>query len=235
MDEQRTANPKSKVDIDLTTVLAGQHAKIRGLFATVLAAPPEGRAQEFGRLERLLAIHEAAEQESLHGTAVPAAPSDLGTAATGDASDEEVSARRLREEEAAGDTLEHLQGMDPTSLFFRLQVEDLEEAVKRHADAEETEELPRFLARASAEQRDHALLTMGRVEELAADTSEQAVVPVGGGFADQLAAARRALEGAARSPLPDAAEQQGAEPVVDHLASRWRKLTARLHRRKSPN
>lgn len=200
MDEQSTANPTGEVELDLTTVLAGQHARIRELFATALAAPPEGRAQQFGRLSRLLAIHEAAEQESLHGAADPAADSDLGIAATDKATDEEVSAQRRREEQAAGDTIENLQGMDPTSLSFRMQLAQLQEAVSRHADAEETEELPRFLARASAQQRDHALMTLGRVDELAADTSEQAAVPAGVGFAEQLAAARLALGSAGRAP-----------------------------------
>ena len=61
---------------------------------------------------------------------------DLGAVPAADATDEQVSAQRLREEEAAGQTLQNLEGMDPTSLSFRQQLELLQEAVGRHAEAE---------------------------------------------------------------------------------------------------
>lgn len=193
MDEQTAPNPTLTDDRDLTAVLGGQHARVRDLFVAALSAAPEERGRRFTELARLLALHEAAEQECLHVATEPAADTDLGAVPTADATDEQVSAQRLREEEAAGQTLQNLEGMDPTSLSFRQQLELLQEAVGRHAEAEEAQEVPRFLAQASAEQRHRAVVTLQRVEELAADVSVDAAVPTGLDFAQQLAAARRVL------------------------------------------
>lgn len=197
---------------ELTRVVSGQHARVKALFTAVTTADPEERAASFADLARYLAIHEAAEQTALHAASVPSADTDLGTPAGGtgaDATTEEVSARRLREEQMAGDTITTLESMDAVTGSFRIQVELLEEAVRQHAEAEETEELPRVLAERSPEELTQAATTMRRVDELYADGSSGAAVPAGRPFAEQLAAARRALATPDAPDAPDALDGPG--------------------------
>lgn len=205
MDERARRDTTTNDDGELMKVLGGQHAHIRDLFAAAQSAPREGRGSAFNELARFLAIHEAVEQEALHVGAAPAPDSDIATP-TPTSSAQDVAAQRLREEEAAAKTVTHMETMDASSGSFLIQLQLLEEAVSRHAEMEETEEVPRFVAVASSEELAGVVVALRRVDELAADVSETGAVPVGVGFADQLAATRRALASRADTTLETSAE-----------------------------
>src|SRR5687768_16415488 len=63
MSEQRSESPPEN---DVVSLLLGQHQVIRTLCDEVIAASAENRREPFQRLLRLMAVHEAVEEEICH-------------------------------------------------------------------------------------------------------------------------------------------------------------------------
>ena len=114
--------------MDVTTVLREQHAGIRRAFVRA-ALPGPGRAGEFRRLVRLLAVHEAAEEAHIHPT--------VRRAGGGQA-----AAARVGEEERAKRLLARLWAGGPDGRGYLLLLARLGWQVLRHAAREEREEFP---------------------------------------------------------------------------------------------
>lgn len=118
---------------ELVAVITGQHGRIKTLMTDVTLATDEDRFAAFERFRRFLAIHEAAEQALLH-------PQGLVLL-----EDESVSQRRITEEQDAAAVMTRLESLG-NAPDFTVQFGLLQEAILRHAEAEEHEELPRLVA-----------------------------------------------------------------------------------------
>ncbi len=116
---------------DAVDVLLAQHEQIKAMFAQVMAASGHERRECFEDLVRLLAVHEAAEEELVH----PLARRD---AAAGDA----VVKSRLEEEKQAKRELADLYDIGPGDPKFDAGFTKLRDAVLAHAEHEEHEEFP---------------------------------------------------------------------------------------------
>lgn len=164
----------------LVALIGAQHGRIKSLMAEVEAAEGEAQAVAFGQVSRYLAVHEAAEQTLLHAEGVEALEDDA------------VSEQRIVEEQEAGalvTLLESLVGRAEFGVQFGL----LKEAVVRHAEAEEQEELPRLVEALPAPVLDRAVEGLGRVDAWA--TGEAPDSPLGAGrpFTEMLHAATDAF------------------------------------------
>ncbi len=113
---------------NVTTVLREQHAGIRRAFVRA-ALPGPSRADEFRRLVRMLAEHEAAEQAHVHPT--------VRRVGRG-----RVAAARVGEEERAKRLLARLWKGGPHGRGYLLLLGLLGWRVLRHAAREEREEFP---------------------------------------------------------------------------------------------
>lgn len=121
---------------DVVALLTAQHEQIKGLFETVRTTTGSQREWAFFELRRLLAAHEAAEEEIVH----PAAQRELRD---GDA----VVGERLHEEQRAGAVLTELEQLDIESTQFETLFRRLEQDVIAHAEAEEASEFDRLRRR----------------------------------------------------------------------------------------
>jgi hypothetical protein len=118
---------------ELVALITGQHGRIKTLMTDVTMATDVDRLAAFDGFRRYLAIHEAAEQALLHPQGLVAFD------------DDNVSQRRITEEQDAAAVIASLESMrNPAD--FKVQFGLLQEAVIRHAEAEEHEELPRLVA-----------------------------------------------------------------------------------------
>jgi hypothetical protein len=111
---------------DVVDLLLQQHMRIRDLMTEVMAGSGDQRRTAFGELVRLLAVHEAAEEEVVH-------PAMRRHAAAGDA----IADDRLQEEHDAKELLEQLDGMDPDAPDFMPLFLRMREAVITHAVSEQ--------------------------------------------------------------------------------------------------
>ena len=137
---------------DVVAFLRGQHREIQALLRTVVIASGTQRVTAFAELTRMLAIHEAAEEEIVH----PAAGRWLLRG-------ELVVDARLQEEYEAKLALAELERLDFDSEDFEVRFQHFKSALVAHAEAEEREELV-----ALAEKLDSWRLTrMRRAAELA--------------------------------------------------------------------
>lgn len=125
---------------DVIRILLEQHARIRDLFAEVQRATGDVKQQKFDELRALLAVHETAEELVLRPVST-----DIAGKAVADA--------RNHEESEANKILAQLEKMDVTDPTFDARLAGFEQAVDKHADAEETEEFPRILERCNEDQR----------------------------------------------------------------------------------
>ncbi|MFC4033188.1 hemerythrin domain-containing protein [Streptomyces polygonati] len=139
---------------DVVALLLEQHARIRGLFAEIAVADPDGRKRAFDELRALLAVHEAAEELIVR----PMAQKTAGEA--------EAEARNAEEKEAAK-VLKQLEGMDVTSAEFLRTMAEFEQAVSAHAEHEEQEEFPAIVAQCTVLQRRTMGDRLRRAEHLA--------------------------------------------------------------------
>jgi len=114
--------------MEVTTVLREQHAGIRRAFVRA-ALPGPGRAEEFRRLVRKLAEHEAAEEAHVHPTV-----RRVGR--------QRVAAARVGEEERAKRLLTRLWQVGPHGIGYLFLLGALGWQVLRHAAREEREEFP---------------------------------------------------------------------------------------------
>ncbi|WP_460542543.1 hemerythrin domain-containing protein [Glycomyces halotolerans] len=114
---------------DVIELLLGQHMLIRELFVEVQSNTGERRSEAFGRLVRLLAVHETAEEEIVH----PLARRNIDGG-------EQVVEDRLNEEREAKEVLERLESMDHDSEEFETTLAQLRDSVLEHAHHEEVYE-----------------------------------------------------------------------------------------------
>ena len=162
----------------LPALLAVQHARVRAMFQDATTAEGVERSIAFDRLARYLAIHEAAEQVALHGQGVRL----LGEHAA-------VSQARLTEEREASAMVERLFSLDPEDFAFGVQLGLLEEAVVRHAQAEESVELPAVLIAMDADDIRAAEATLSLVDDVFDQDPDEGPVSPRLTFAEQHRAA----------------------------------------------
>jgi len=143
---------------DVTDLLIQQHGEIRDLFDEVMRHSGERRREAFGRLVRLLAVHETAEEEVVHPL------TRRGIDGGGGIADD-----RLREERGAKELLAELDGMDTDDPRFLPKLDKLRLAVLTHARAEERYEFPRLRDKFSDAQR-RALAAAVKAAEATAPT-----------------------------------------------------------------
>jgi hypothetical protein len=115
---------------DVAVILTRQHAEIRAAFRSAFV-PGRGRREAFGRLARLLAIHEAAEEAHVH-PALRRAP----------AGGKVVTSARRQEEKQAKELLAGLWKIGPDGDGYVRVLRALRRAVLSHAAREEREEFP---------------------------------------------------------------------------------------------
>ncbi|GAB1820494.1 hemerythrin domain-containing protein [Herbidospora sp. RD11066] len=140
MDRRTTVEPDQ--DLDVIIVLTRQHALIRDLFDEVERSLPADRRETFGRLGRLLAVHEEAEETVVH----PVALSRLNGGA------EIVGSRKAETRKIR----ELLASLDPDSPDFTRDLEVLRAWVFAHVTAEERYEYAALDSMTSAAER-HAM------------------------------------------------------------------------------
>jgi hemerythrin superfamily protein len=116
---------------DAVDVLLQQHERIKGLFGQVMAAGGKEKQDLFEDLVRMLAVHEAAEEELVHPLA-----------RKGGTVSDSVVAARLDEEQQAKRDLADLYDMGTSDPRFDAAFNRLREAVIAHAEHEEHEEFP---------------------------------------------------------------------------------------------
>lgn len=114
---------------DVVTYLKEQHQQIRAMFDAVSSSSGKARTTAFLALRRMLAIHEAAEEEIVHPIARVKLTNGMA-----------MIDKRLSEEHACKVCLAALEEMDVESASFLESLQKLKEKVVAHADAEEREE-----------------------------------------------------------------------------------------------
>jgi hemerythrin superfamily protein len=124
---------------DVVDVLLAQHALVEDLFRETLAATGETRRQRLDELVRVLAVHEAAEQEILH----PLSRARIDSPAVID--------DRVEEEELATRLTAELVQLGPEGEGFEDALLALRAAVLTHARREERYEFPWLRHTVSAE------------------------------------------------------------------------------------
>ena len=134
-----------KTGSDVVSFLESQHRQVKAMFATVLSARGDARAQAFYALRRMLAVHETAEEEIVHPAARKALPDG-----------DEIVAARLAEENDAKRALTELEKLEVDSPEFVTKLRILQANVIAHAESEEEEEFARLAG----------LLDQGRLERM---------------------------------------------------------------------
>src|SRR5688572_23382599 len=114
---------------DVVDLLLDQHRVIRELCDQVSAATVEGREQPFRELLRLLAVHEAVEEELVH----PYVKRRVEGA-------KEAVAERVEEEREVNRMLVALDSLGPTNPGFEELFTRFRTALLAHADKEESSE-----------------------------------------------------------------------------------------------
>jgi fatty-acid peroxygenase len=147
---------------ELVAAVTSQHGQIAELISRTALTDGETRREAFEAMRRLMALHEAAEQATIH---------PLVTTSDGEGS--EVGEQRVVEEDEASNLMERLEGFDVSSYEFTVQVQLLEEAMTFHAKAEETRELPTLRGAPEADLR-RAIAALSTAEQLSAPGSEWA-------------------------------------------------------------
>ncbi|MGW0805828.1 hemerythrin domain-containing protein [Nonomuraea sp. NPDC002799] len=127
---------------DVIDLLMAQHGQIRDLFDEVEQAPPDKVGEAFGRLTRMLSVHETAEEEIVHPYA--RRKLDNGQGVVADRLGEENRAKRLLQDL-------HKSGVDHPQFWEGLAA--LRTLVTVHARSEERYEFVKLRARTSAVER----------------------------------------------------------------------------------
>lgn len=112
---------------DLVELLVNQHEQVKAVMPTVLTADGQQRVEAFAQVRRMLAVHEALEQESVHLLA----KSEVGR---------DEAAARVKEETEAATAITTLEGLDVDSADFTQQYQTLVKDVVAHAEHEEQQE-----------------------------------------------------------------------------------------------
>lgn len=138
---------------DVVAAVVAQHGRLTLLITDVRQSRGPARQEAFDALRAFLAHHEAAEEEIIH------------PAVEGRDGGEPVARQRETEERNAAQQVKRLETLDLDSPEFGIQFDLFEEAVTRHAEAEETEELPMLESAMTPEQADLALRVLDEVEQ----------------------------------------------------------------------
>lgn len=126
---------------DVIELLVEQHDLIKGLFSQLETAQGERKRELFEELIRMLAVHEAAEEEVVHPIAERNIPNG-----------EQIITSRLREEDEMLDALSELYDLGLESPEFDGRLAVLADAVVEHASREEAEEFVQLRERLSRDQ-----------------------------------------------------------------------------------
>jgi hemerythrin superfamily protein len=118
---------------DVIGFLKMQHQQLRGMFDEVASTSGPERAKALRALRRMLAIHEAAEEQVIHPAARRGLPGG-----------ELLIEHRLREEREAKRVLSELEQLEVDSPEFDRKLGELRTMILAHADAEEREEFERL-------------------------------------------------------------------------------------------
>ena len=153
------------VEPDVVDLLLAQHTQIRALFDEVLTALGEHKRDRFQDLVRLLAVHEAAEEELIHPRV------RVEVAAAGPVVDQ-----RLDEEQAAKQELARLYDLGTDHVDFDRGLTALAKDVVAHATREEQEEFPYLRGVLSADEL-HRLANALRAAQSLAPTRPHPSVP----------------------------------------------------------
>jgi hemerythrin superfamily protein len=121
---------------DVMSFLKMQHKQIKKMLERVTSCRGKERASAFVELRRMLAIHEAAEEEIVHPAAKRALPDGKS-----------LVEMRLREENDAKKTLTKLEKLDVDSTEFENGFRVLKGSVLSHAESEEHEEFNRLASK----------------------------------------------------------------------------------------
>jgi hypothetical protein len=173
-----TQAPQLETTTDVVEFLVGQHQQLKAQMPSVLKGNGESRRAAWAQIRRMLATHEAMEQEAVH----PQARRDVGA---------DVVEARISEEGAAERVISRLEGLDLDTTEFEEQFTKLETDVISHAEHEEHEEFNRLQGDLSPEQ----VLRINIAAQLAmaaAETTSEAVS--GETFAQMFAEAKRRIE-----------------------------------------
>jgi hemerythrin superfamily protein len=114
-----------------TDLLRQQHENVKALFEQTIAAEGAEREQVFDCLRATLAVHETAEEMTVHPAARQVGPEGQA-----------VAQARLEEERAAKQQLADLEKLGPDGDGFGVKLVELQHAVLAHAEAEEQELFP---------------------------------------------------------------------------------------------
>lgn len=126
---------------DVIDLLLAQHGQIKNALESVRTATGADKQRGFDDLVRLLAVHEAAEEEVVHPAARLHAVAD------------EIVDSRLHEEDEAKHVLSELAGLGVDHAEFDAKFRAFAEKVVEHAELEEKEEFGQLLAHASPQER----------------------------------------------------------------------------------
>ncbi|SMD26741.1 hemerythrin domain-containing protein [Kibdelosporangium aridum] len=143
---------------DVVELLLDQHMQIRDLFSKVEQATGKDRHEAFGRLVRLLAVHETAEEQVVHPLARRVLDGGDG-----------VVDERLHEEHEAKQMLSKLEEIGPDHDDFPEMLRQLRDSVLLHAHREEHYEF-RYLREHYEPARLQALAMAVRTAEKTAPT-----------------------------------------------------------------
>lgn len=141
---------------DLVDVLLQQHTQIRELLNAVTEQQDAGRETAFTALVRLLAVHEAAEEQVLHPVARVRLPDG-----------DKIADARIQEEEESKRLLQELERMGTGHDDFDAQFALLRELVSRHAANEEHHEFPGMREHYDAHERGLLGMALKAAEALA--------------------------------------------------------------------
>lgn len=175
---------------DVVGFLTSQHEQIKTMFADVTSKTGSEREEAFVELRRLLAVHEAAEEEIVH----PRAKTLDDVIAS-------VVEARLHEEQEAKQMLTELEKLDIESPEFETKFRQFESDVIEHAEAEEHQEFNKLEASLDDDQLARMRKAVEMAEAIAPTRAhpkagESATVNMlAGPFASMLDRARDALSG----------------------------------------
>jgi hemerythrin superfamily protein len=128
---------------DVVDIIIERHAAIREQVDAVMAATGPARQEQFDELVRMLAVHEAVEEELIHPLAQERLPEAAG-----------MVDERLAEEGQAKRALSTLHDLGVDHPDFEDRFAELAVDVLAHAEAEEREELPALRAALTTEHRE---------------------------------------------------------------------------------
>ncbi len=146
---------------EIRSALNSEHERVWHLIANVRHALPEEREAALLQLVRYLAVLEAAEQVAIHNAWV-----------------DDTTRERIDEEHEAADIVDRLVRAadgpvadDPADDDFLVILDQLERALRDHAEAEENEELPILASALSPDDLGEMLRVVRMVRELAEDVA----------------------------------------------------------------